>query len=97
MLLLILQNKLFKNIIISYECINISLIFCLVTGLPDPVYCPNQCGRCYRGVKRIGNLNRHLRLGCVVPGKFQCGHCGQRFSLTNDLKKHCIRVHKIIP
>lgn len=64
--------------------------------MPDPVYCPNRCGRCYKGSRRKGNLKRHLSNECGVPRKFQCFYCWKRFAQKYDLKKHCIFVHKII-
>ncbi|KAL4149025.1 hypothetical protein QTP88_003108 [Uroleucon formosanum] len=62
----------------------------------DPVYCPNQCGRCYRGEQRRGHLKRHLDTECGVPKRFLCTICFKRFSQKWSLKKHMILVHKVI-
>lgn len=62
----------------------------------DPVFCPNQCGRCYRGDQRRGHLKRHLDTECGVPKRFQCTICFKRFSQKWSLKKHILLVHKII-
>lgn len=62
----------------------------------DPVYCPNQCGRCYRGEQRRGHLKRHLDTECGVPKRFLCTTCFKRFSQKWSLKKHMILVHKVI-
>lgn len=62
----------------------------------DPVFCPNQCGRCYRGDQRRGHLKRHLDTECGVPKRFQCIICFKRFSQKWSLKKHILLVHKII-
>lgn len=65
-------------------------------NVPDPLYCPNNCGRCYSGNTRKGTLNRHLKLECGVERKFQCSYCSKRFSRKNTLKTHYVCVHKLI-
>lgn len=64
--------------------------------IPNPVNCPNGCGRFYSGHLRKGNLNRHLNLECGVSRKFECRYCWKRFARKNELKKHCNRIHKSI-
>lgn len=66
------------------------------TDLPNPVYCPRKCGRCYRGAKRKGNLNSHLKYECGVPKKFLCTVCSKRFALKSSLKNHYGLVHSLI-
>lgn len=70
--------------------------FFLDTNIPDPVYCPNKCGRCYRGSGRKGTLKRHLKHECGVPKQFQCTYCWKRFALKENLKSHYGRIHKYI-
>ncbi|XP_050535142.1 zinc finger protein 710-like [Daktulosphaira vitifoliae] len=62
----------------------------------DPVFCPNSCGRCYKGEQRRAHLKRHLDNECGVPKKYQCVICLKRFSQKWSLKKHVLLVHKII-
>lgn len=64
--------------------------------LPDPVYCPNSCGRSYQGRHRKGNLNKHIKYECGGQKKFNCLNCGKRFTQKGDLKTHYGCVHKII-
>lgn len=85
----ILIYCLFNNIVI------IQFLF-LVFNLPDPLYCTNKCGRCYKGMGRKGSLNYHLRYECGVPRQFQCSQCPKKFARKYDLKTHCVRIHKII-
>lgn len=83
---------------VKYEYIVTLLIFLfLVTTLPDPVYCPNKCGRCYSGPQRKGTLSRHLRHECGGQKKFACSICLKRFTRKSDLKIHYYCVHKLIP
>lgn len=70
--------------------------FSIFPDLPDPAYCPNNCGRCYRGPGRKGTLKRHLKHECGVPRKFQCSYCLKRFALKENLKTHYARVHKLV-
>lgn len=64
--------------------------------MPDPLQCPNKCGRSYKGSFRKGNLNRHLNYECGGQKKFQCSYCEKRFSQKGDLKKHYGLIHKLI-
>jgi len=69
--------------------------FCFQVGLPDPVFCPRNCGRRYQGVFRRGNLNKHLTYECGGQKKFACDVCSHRFSSKCWLKTHCAVVHKL--
>lgn len=80
--------------IIKY--ILILFIFMFQVTLENPVYCPNNCGRCYKGPGRKGSLFRHLKNECGVQKKFQCSLCLKRFSHKNHLKNHSITIHKKI-
>lgn len=81
-----------------YELMLFLLFTFLATSgvVPDPVYCPNNCGSRYTGVKRKGNLNSHLRHECGGQRKFQCSYCSRWFTKKNSLKTHRALVHKII-
>lgn len=63
----------------------------------DPVSCPNNCGRTYKGLFRKRHLKQHLIYECGVEPKFQCKHCFKRFARNSQLKCHLIRIHKTIP
>lgn len=74
----------------------IIFIFFQVTSLSDPLYCPNKCGRRYKGAGRELNLNNHLTFGCEGPKKFQCSYCSKWFNHKCNLKTHSALIHKII-
>lgn len=63
----------------------------------DPAFCPNMCGRRYKGEHRKYHLKRHLTNECGVPRKFQCYICLKRFTQDYNLKSHLLMVHKRIP
>ncbi|XP_025197595.1 longitudinals lacking protein, isoforms N/O/W/X/Y-like isoform X5 [Melanaphis sacchari] len=46
----------------------------------DPVECPNNCGRAYKGLHRKNSLKRHLLYDCGKPPQFQCVVCSKRFT-----------------
>lgn len=60
----------------------------------DPAFCPNGCGRSYKGVKRKWNLKQHLIYACGVLPKFECSICFKKFVRKCSLISHCICVHK---
>jgi len=62
----------------------------------NPVYCPKNCGRCYKGMWRKYNLQKHLKYECGVAPQFKCLACQKSFSLKANLKMHMLVVHKII-
>lgn len=62
----------------------------------NPVYCPKNCGRCYKGIWRKYNLQKHLKFECGVEPQFKCLACSKSFSLKANLKMHMLVVHKII-
>lgn len=66
------------------------------TEVPDPLYCPNNCGRCYKGQYRKSNLKRHFNRECGVLKQFECHRCGKRFAHNHHLRLHCINVHGCI-
>jgi len=57
-------------------------------------FCPNMCGRSYRGRYRSKNIKRHLRYECGVQPQFQCDVCLKRFTHNSDRKKHMVIIHK---
>lgn len=81
------------NILVYLFTFFIYLFYFQVSKLPNPVYCPNNCGRCYKGLGRKGNLMKHLKNECGVPRKFQCSYCWRRFKLKHHLNNHYLKVH----
>lgn len=73
---------------------NVFFIF-IVTDVSSPLFCPNNCGRCYKGHRRKESLRRHLKDECGVPKRFQCAHCGKRFARKEYLNSHRLFVHKL--
>lgn len=59
-------------------------------------FCPNMCGRSYRGRYRFKNIKRHLRYECGVQPQFQCNVCLKRFTHNSDRKKHMVMIHKTV-
>lgn len=59
-------------------------------------FCPNMCGRSYRGKYRTKNIKRHLRYECGVQPQFQCDVCMKRFTHNSDRKKHMVMIHKTL-
>ncbi|VVC28710.1 Zinc finger C2H2-type,Zinc finger, RING/FYVE/PHD-type [Cinara cedri] len=43
----------------------------------NPVYCPKNCGRCYKGMWRKYNLQKHLKYECGVAPQFKCLACSK--------------------
>jgi len=64
--------------------------------MPDPVFCPNNCGRCYRGAGRKWHLNSHVKYECGVPKQFVCTICRKCFAQKSVLKTHYGMVHSFI-
>lgn len=66
------------------------------TCQPDPILCPNNCGRRYKGEQRKMLLKRHLDNECGVPKKFQCLVCFNKFSQKWNMKSHMLNKHNYI-
>lgn len=81
----------------EYTYLNLLIIFYFKVSkyAPDPVYCPNNCGRCYKGVGRKASLNKHLNHECGVPKKYECPYCIKRFAYNYNRNKHCLIIHKV--
>lgn len=62
----------------------------------DPVFCPNQCGHCYRGKWRRSHLKQHLNNECGGSKKFLCNICYKHFSQKGSLKQHMILIHRLL-
>jgi len=82
--------------IIKFKLIFFFLGISKCNYLPDPLYCPRNCGHYYTGVRRKGNLNIHLKYKCGVPKQFVCTICCKFFAQKYILKSHYGAVHKII-
>lgn len=66
-----------------------------VAAIYDPAFCPNKCGRFYKGQHRKINLRRHI-FECGVQPRFSCSICKKRFFRRYQLKIHLVNVHSII-
>ncbi|XP_060880765.1 uncharacterized protein LOC132952475 [Metopolophium dirhodum] len=82
---------------LSYS--NQETIMQLLESVPDcdPMFCPNFCGRSYKGKYRKHNLKRHMMLSCGVNAQFECTFCQKRFRSNQILKVHLAYVHDILP
>lgn len=67
-----------------------------VLAVNDPVGCPNNCGRAYKGSFRKQSLKRHLLFECGKPPQFQCMVCFKRFTNKKSMQYHLAAIHKII-
>jgi hypothetical protein len=67
-----------------------------VLAVNDPVGCPNNCGRAYKGSRRKHSLKRHLLFECGKPPQFQCVVCFKRFTNKKSMQYHLAAIHKII-
>lgn len=72
---------------------NMDELLCLASKY-DPAFCPNNCGRSYKGTERKFNLKRHMIYACGVLPKFKCTICFRKFTYKTALKSHVICVHK---
>ncbi|XP_050430092.1 Krueppel homolog 1-like [Adelges cooleyi] len=60
----------------------------------DPAFCPNGCGRSYKGVDRKHNLKKHMMYACGVKPQFECNICFKKFNYKHCLKSHLINIHR---
>lgn len=60
----------------------------------DPAFCPNNCGRSYKGTERKSNLKKHLIYACGVNPRFECSICCKKFVYKHTLKVHLYSIHK---
>lgn len=65
--------------------------------LDDPMFCPNICGRSYRGKNRKGNLKRHLSFECEVMSlfKYRCDICLKIYTRKETLTTHRVNSHNV--
>lgn len=63
---------------------------------PNPVVCPNMCGRSYKGNFRKYSLKRHLFNECGVDPRFECPVCQKRFKDKGSMKRHVAGIHREI-
>lgn len=62
----------------------------------NPVECPNECGRSYKGLRKKRPLKRHLLYECGKPPQFQCMVCSKRFTNKNSMQYDLAAIHTII-
>lgn len=60
----------------------------------DPAFCPNECGRSYKGEQRKHNLKKHMIYTCGVNPKFKCTFCPRRFRSKQSLLYHIGSTHQ---
>lgn len=59
----------------------------------DPAFCPNGCGRSYKGQERKKSLRQHMIYACGVSQQFQCLICLKKFTYKHSLRSHMAMVH----
>lgn len=59
----------------------------------DPAFCPNGCGRSYKGPERKGNLKKHMMYACGVNPQFNCMFCSKQLRYKHSLQYHLATVH----
>ncbi|XP_060839256.1 sex determination protein fruitless-like isoform X21 [Rhopalosiphum padi] len=64
-------------------------------SLQDPVSCPNDCGRSYRGKSRKYVLKRHVMYECQTPPQFSCPVCLRPFKRKDEMFIHQQKKHNI--
>lgn len=57
------------------------------------VFCELGCGRSY---KRRSDMVRHMKDQCGVDPKFHCMDCGKPFFQKGNLRRHALKIHKIL-
>lgn len=65
-----------------------------LASLNDPAFCPNGCGRSYRGMDRRNSLKTHMIYKCGVNPKFKCVVCQKELRYKNSLQYHMVSAHK---
>lgn len=90
--LLNIFNNIFFFLVYKENCIN----QLKALAVNDPVKCPNNCGRSYKGSCRRHSLKRHLRFECGKLPQFQCMVCFKRFTNKKNMQYHLAAIHKII-
>lgn len=56
-----------------------------------------HCPKCEKQYKYRSNLLAHLKYECGVKPMFRCKTCGRPFTQKQNLKRHNITVHKLLP
>lgn len=65
-------------------------------AIHDPAYCPNKCGRSYKGHYRRVSLRRHMLYECGALPRFPCDVCKKQFYRRYQLTVHSATVHKLL-
>jgi len=60
----------------------------------DPVFCPNGCGRSYKGIHRKHSLKKHLVYACGKNPQFHCIYCQRNFKHNQSLQYHIANFHR---
>lgn len=62
-------------------------------SLVDPIFCPNACGRSYKGKSRKYVLKRHVMYECRMPPQFSCSICLRPFKRKDEMLMHKQKKH----
>lgn len=95
------KKNITKKIFISNIkiCIFVPIDFLLLLesmnkdSLVDPVFCPNDCGRSYKGKNRKYVLKRHVMYECLTPPQFPCPICTRLFKRKDEMLIHVQKKH----
>jgi len=60
----------------------------------DPAFCPNGCGRSYKGQERKGSLKKHMMYSCGVHPQFKCIFCSKQLRYKQTLQYHLMNIHQ---
>lgn len=63
-------------------------------SVSDPAFCPNGCGRSYKGTQRKNNLKKHMMYTCGVNPQFKCTFCPKGFRYKHSLQYHIVSAHQ---
>lgn len=66
-----------------------------LASVNDPAFCPNGCGRLYKGTDRKNSLRKHMIYKCGVHPKFKCVICHKMLRYKNSLQYHMRSVHQL--
>lgn len=78
----ILQSQIYLISLLPFSFVSI------ISDLPDPLWCPRNCGRCYSGKGWKLHLNTHVKYECGVSKQFECGLCLNQFSRKINFKNN---------
>lgn len=84
------RRKLFFRFFVAENNINMALV---KASENDPAFCPNGCGRSYRGINRKKSLKSHMVYYCGVIPRFKCEFCLRGFKSKQAFMYHLASIH----